>query len=80
MIKFIGLVDDMKATHPTKSDDKLRAMIFTELDNMFQRIFKHKLLGGLTDSSTVSTTTKFIRFHVPPVHSPTTTYRTTLVG
>ena len=44
MIKFIGLVDDMKATHPTKSDDKLQAMIFTELDDIFQRIFKHKLI------------------------------------
>jgi len=80
MIKFIGLVDDMKATHPTKSDNKLRVMITTELDNMFQRIFKHKLLNGLTDSSTVSTMAKFIRFHVPPVHSPTMTCRAALVG
>ena len=60
MIRFIGLVDNMKATYPTKSNDDLQAIIFTELDNMFQQIFKHKLLNGLTDSSTVSTMTKFI--------------------
>ena len=35
MIKFIGLVDNMKATYPTKSDDEPRAMIFTELGDMF---------------------------------------------
>ena len=60
MIGFIGLVDNMKATYPTKSNDDLQAIIFTELGNMFQQIFKHKLLNGLTDSSTVSTMTKFI--------------------
>ena len=60
MIKFIGLVDNTKAIYPTKSDNDLQAMIFTELDGIFQRIFKHKLLHGLTNSSTVSTMAKVI--------------------
>ena len=80
LIKFIGLANDMKTPHPEKSDDKLQVMIFTELNNLFQWLSKHKLSNALPESSPIPViANKYIIFHVPPVYVPNMTCRAELV-